>query len=212
MRDLMQELAAVDRSTGEGQVPAGGAKVVTLTRRYDAEVAEVWDALTDPQRLARWFLPVTGDLHLGGRFAFVGNAGGVVRECEPPHRVLVTWEMGEATGPDASLVHVRLSAEGAGTLLELEHRAQFPPEMWDTYGPGAVGVGWDGGLLGLALHLAGEYLEGSQDEIAADPAVREFNRAAAQAWGRAHEEAGTAPGVVAAATAATTEFYVPAQP
>ncbi|GAA4880136.1 SRPBCC family protein [Serinicoccus chungangensis] len=213
MKDLLDELTQVDRSTGVGTVPAGPAQVVTLSRRYAATPAELWDALTDPDRLARWFLPVEGDLSLGGRFAFTGNAGGVVRACEPHHRLLVTWEMGPTGPEDASLVEVLLEEAGdesAGTVLTLTHRAQTPPEMWDQFGPGAIGVGWDGALLGLALHLAGAQLPAAE-ELDRDPAVREFNAASARAWGQAQRAAGTAPEVVEANVAATTAFYVPPQ-
>lgn len=211
MRDLMQELTTVQRRVAEGQVPAGPAKVVVLSRRYDAPVEEVWDALTDPERLSRWFLPVSGELRLGGRYQFEGNAGGVVRECEEPTRLVVTWEMGEPGPADTSLVEVRLVADDGGTRLDLEHRAQMPPEMWDQFGPGAVGVGWDGALLGLALHLAGERMDGTQDEIAADPAVREFNTAAARQWGLAHRASGADAATADAGAEATTAFYVPAE-
>lgn len=211
MKDLMQELTMVQRRVADGHVPAGPARVVTLSRRYDAPVAEVWDALTDPGRLSRWFLPVSGDLRLGGRYQFEGNAGGVVRECEEPERLVVTWEMGEPGPADTSVVEVRLVESDGGTRLDLEHRAQMPPEMWDQFGPGAVGVGWDGGLLGLALHLAGEKLTGTPDEIAADPAVMEFNIAAARQWGLAHQAAGVDAATADANVEATTAFYVPAQ-
>ena len=49
---------------------------VLLRRRYDAAVEDIWDAFTDPDRMKRWFLPVTGDLRVGGCFQLEGNAGG----------------------------------------------------------------------------------------------------------------------------------------
>ena len=36
--------------------------------------------------------------------------------------------------------------------MSLTHTALLS-EHWDTYGPGAVGVGWEMGLLGMELHL-----------------------------------------------------------
>lgn len=211
MEDLMEELTLVQRRVADGQVPAGAARVISLSRTYAATVEEVWDALPDAERLSRWFLPVSGDLRPGGRYLFEGNAGGVVRECEEPTRLVVTWEMGEPGPADTSLVEVRLTSSDTGTRLDLEHRAQVPPEMWDQFGPGAVGVGWDGALLGLALHLAGERLSGTPDEIAADPAVMEFNVAAARQWGLAHRAAGADAKTADAGAEATTSFYVPAQ-
>jgi len=49
---------------------------------------------------------------------------------------------------------VRLAAVQGGTRLELQHVAHVPDEMWEQFGPGAVGAGWDSGLFGLTLHLA----------------------------------------------------------
>lgn len=209
MKDLIEQLLTVERTVGEGEVPAGPAKVVRLTRTYAAPAEDVWDALTDPERLTRWFLPVSGDLEVGGRYQLEGNAGGVVRVCEAPHLLVVTWEMGPAGPQDSSLVQVRLRDEADGTRLELEHRAQVPPEMWDQFGPGAVGVGWDGALLGLGLHLEGGELGLSPEQLGTDPAIREFNVRSAQEWGRAQVAAGDDPAVVEAQVAATTGFYVP---
>jgi len=42
----------------------------------------------------------------------------------------------------------------AGTRLELEHILQINEQRWAEFGPGAVGVGWDMGLMGLAIHLS----------------------------------------------------------
>ncbi|HSK90143.1 MAG TPA: SRPBCC family protein [Euzebyales bacterium] len=209
MKDLLDELAAVERHVSDGEVPAGPAKVVTLSRTYAAPTEDVWDALTDAERIPRWFLPVSGDLRLGGHFQFEGQAGGEIRECDPPRRLVVTWVMGPAGPTDVSLVEVRLSGTDGGTRLELEHRAQVPPEMWDHYGPGAVGVGWDGPVLGLALHLAGHELNLSPDELANDPAMREFYTESAKAWGEAQREAGVDEATVKANVAETTRFYVP---
>jgi uncharacterized protein YndB with AHSA1/START domain len=144
MKDLITELQAASRRVDDGTLPAGTAEVVTLDRVYAAEVEDVWDALTDPERIAGWFLPVTGDLRLGGTYQLEGNAGGEIRVCEPPRRLQVTWILGEPPGPeDSSLVEVRLeSTPDGGTKLVLEHTAVVPPDMWDQFGPGAVGVGW----------------------------------------------------------------------
>lgn len=209
MKDVLDEMAAVQRHVADGEVPAGPAKVVTLSRTYAAPVEDVWDALTDRERIPRWFLPVSGELQLGGHFQFEGQAGGQIRECDPPQRLVVTWVMGPAGPTDVSLVEVRLSETDGGTRLELEHRAQVPPEMWDQFGPGAVGVGWDGALLGLGLHLDGHDLGLSPDELATDPAVREFYAESAKAWGEAQGKAGADAATVAANVAATTGFYVP---
>lgn len=210
MKDLIAELEAVQRTVGNGTLPAGEARVVTLSRTYPAAVDDVWDAVTSPERIPRWFLPVSGDLRAGGTYQIEGNAGGGIRVCDAPRHLQVTWVMGPQGPEDSSVVDVRLEPADDGTRLTLEHTAVVPPEMWDQFGPGAVGVGWDGALLGLALHLAGGGLPGTPEEVAADPAVRAFNTASSEAWGAALAASdGLDAGTVAARVAATTAFYVP---
>lgn len=184
----------------------GTRKTVVLRRHYDADPEDVWQACTDPDRLTRWFLPVSGDLRLGGTYQLEGNAGGEILRCEPPSLLKVTWLFGP--DPGFSEVEVRLSAKDDGTLFELTHTAEMPPEMWGQYGPGAVGVGWDLSLLGLGLHLAGgEKVDEDTFHLTAEG--RASIIASSQAWGRAHESAGGRPDEVAAAVAATTAFYAP---
>ena len=210
MKDLVAELEAARRTVGSATLPAGEARVVTLSRTYPADVADVWDAVTSPERLPRWFLPVSGDLRVGGTYQTEGNAGGEIRVCDAPHHLQLTWVMGPAGPDDASIVDVRLEPVDDGTRFTLEHTAVTPPEFWDQFGPGAVGVGWDGALLGLGLHLAG--VEGAIDPetLATDPAVRAFNTASSEAWGAALAAAdGLDEEIVAARVAATTAFYVP---
>lgn len=212
MKDLIDELHATTRAVGAGKLPAGDAQVVTLSRSYPAEIEDVWDAITDPERVARWFLPVTGDLQLGGHYQLEGNAGGEIRACKPPRHLQLTWNMGDPEGPDdVSIVDVHLDdGDGGGdrTTLTLTHTAIVPPEMWDQFGPGAVGVGWDLTVIGLALHLAGD-MRGTPAEMEASPEVRAAMTVSAQAWGAAYQESGVARDVVERTTAATTAFYVP---
>src|SRR5690606_25633066 len=112
-----------------------------------------WDALTNKERLPRWFLPISGDLKLGGKYQFEGNAGGTILACQKPERISVSWEMNGGV----SWVDVFLNPGSAGkTELVLEHVALeegASKEFWDQYGPGAVGVGWDLSLIGMELHL-----------------------------------------------------------
>jgi uncharacterized protein YndB with AHSA1/START domain len=210
MKDLIDELGLAQRGVTAGQLPAGDARVVTLSRRYQADVEDVWDAITTPERIARWFLPVSGDLREGGTYQLEGNAGGEIRVCDPPRHLLLTWIFGEPPGPeDSSMVGVRLAPDDAGgTVLTLEHVAVFPPEMWDRYGPGAVGVGWDLALIGLAAHLAGVEL-GDPATLESEPAMRACMTASAEAWGAALRASGADDETVARTTAETTAFYVP---
>lgn len=210
MKDLIAELEAVQRTVGSGTLPAGEARVVTLSRTYPAAVDDVWDAVTSPERLPRWFLPLSGDLRVGGTYDLEGNASGEIRVCDAPRHLQVTWVSAPDAPPDSSVVDVRLEPAGDGTRLTLEHTAVTPPEFWDQFGPGAVGVGWDGALLGLGLHLAGAEGAIDPETLATDPAVRAFNTASSEAWGAALAASdGLDADTVAARVAATTAFYVP---
>ena len=149
MNDLIAELERVRRSVASETAPDGPVHVVELRRTYDAPAEDVWDACTNPERIPRWFLPVSGDLRLGGRFQLEGNAGGEISECEPPRRLAVTWEF----GGDASLVTLDLVPAGGGATELLLRHAVGDNDHWATYGPGATGVGWDLALLGLAQYV-----------------------------------------------------------
>ncbi|TMR91153.1 SRPBCC family protein [Nonomuraea basaltis] len=184
----------------------GERKVVTMRRYYDAEVEDVWDACTDAERLRRWFLPVTGDLRVGGSYQLEGNASGEILQCEPPRLLKVSWLYGES--PGFSEVEVHLAAKDGGTLFELRHTAEVPPEMWSGFGPGATGVGWDLALLGLSLHLSGAP-QVDENTFHETDEGRRFITASSQAWGQAYAAAGATPEQTAAAVAATTAFYAP---
>jgi uncharacterized protein YndB with AHSA1/START domain len=213
MIDVIQQIEAVQREVGTGRIAAGEGHTVRLRRTYAAPIADVWDALTDPQRIGRWFLPISGDLRLGGNYKFEGNAGGEIVACDRPNRLKVTW-IGMDTGSpaDVSEVELRLAAAGDdATVLELEHTAVVPDEMWDQFGPGAVGVGWEGGFLGLALHFTSD----SIGDVAAWPYTEEghdFYSRSSAAWGAANLAAGADPETGAANVENTTGFYAPPAP
>lgn len=147
--DVGRYLGAVTREVSDQERDGKPARAVIMRRAYDTDVDDLWDALTNAERIPRWFLPITGDLRLGGRYQFQGNAGGKITQCEPPRLVAATWEFGGGM----SWVTVTLDHEGeARTRLTLEHVAPVD-DHWRKFGPGAVGVGWELGLMGLARHL-----------------------------------------------------------
>jgi uncharacterized protein YndB with AHSA1/START domain len=211
MVDIAGELIAIHRETGPGKTPVGEGKVILLRRTYPADIEDVWDAISTAERISRWFLPVSGDLRLGGRYQLEGNAGGEVLVCDRPHLLRVSWVMGDPRPDTFSEVEVRLSRSEAGTLFELEHTATVPAEMWDQFGPGAVGVGWDGALLGLSLHLGSGTAVSIEDKEAwmVSEEARRFYTGSSEAWGKAYLASGASPDAVAAGVAATTAFYAP---
>lgn len=219
MVDVKEQIGGVTRELREEEIDGHPSHVQTISQEYPAGIDEVWSATTRAERIARWFLPVSGELRLGGRYQFEGNAGGEVLACDPPADgsagYRATWEFGGGV----TWVAVRLTALGADrTRFELEHTARaadVPPGMWETFGPGATGVGWDGGLLGLALHLGaveGSLSPGQANAWAVTEEGKAFYRGAADGWAAAHVAAGADPETAARAADATYGFYTGAEP
>ena len=159
-------------------------RVVRATRDFDTTVEDLWDCVSNPERLPRWFLPVTGDLRVGGRYQTEGNAGGTVLQCDPPEHLAVTWE---AMG-GVSWLDVRLSpTDEDGARLELSHTVPTDAH-WDQFGPGAVGVGWELALMGLVLHTTTGKAVDAQEVMAwqATPPALELMRGSAHGWRDAH--------------------------
>jgi uncharacterized protein YndB with AHSA1/START domain len=199
--DIIDQLNRIHREVG-GTEPNG--HTVALRRTYDTTIEDLWDACTDPERISRWFLPVSGDLRLGGTYQLKGNAGGEILRCEAPRLLRVSWVFGEFP---TSEVELRLSpGDDGGTTLHLEHIAGVDPDKWATYGPGAVGVGWDLGLLGLGLHLSGGGVA-KPDGWDQSPAAVEFVTRSSDAWGVAYEASGAATEDVTSAVRQTTAAY-----
>ncbi|ROO51161.1 uncharacterized protein YndB with AHSA1/START domain [Micromonospora sp. Llam0] len=211
MKDVLAELAAARRAMGKGKVPAGEAYTVELRRRYEAQIDDVWDAITNPERLRRWLTQATGDLRLGGKFELDSGEHGEILRCEPPRLLKVSWLYGADADawPGTSDVEVRLASTPTGdTEFELIHAAVVDEPLFPTYGPGAGGVGWDLALLALARLLTGGETT-DHNTIQKSPEGREFIRRSAVAWGEAHLAAGGEPEHVKAAVEATTRFYAP---
>ncbi|WP_329103155.1 SRPBCC family protein [Micromonospora sp. NBC_01699] len=208
MIDVNQQINAVQRQVGRRVLEAGEARVQTISQVYDTTLEDLWDACTKPERIARWFLPVTGDLRLGGRYQLEGNAGGIVERCDPPKGFAATWEF----GGQVSWIEVRLDSEPTGgTRFELEHVAHVDDDLWRQYGPGATGVGWDGALMGLGLYLAAggdaPVDRGAVQAWSASDEGREFFTRSSERWRDASIEAGTDPAEATEAAARTTGFY-----
>jgi uncharacterized protein YndB with AHSA1/START domain len=197
----------VTREVRTGSRDGAPTKIVIARRTYPTGRTDLWDALTNPERIPRWFLPVSGELKVGGRYQLEGNAGGVIDRCDEPELFAVTWEFGEMM----SWLAVTLTPDGAGTRLELAHEAHVDPTMWGQFGPGAVGVGWDLALMGLSLHLDTGAQVDPQTAVTfpASPEGREFIRLAATGWADAAVGDGEEPGTAHEAGDRTFAFYTP---
>jgi uncharacterized protein YndB with AHSA1/START domain len=164
----------------------------------------VWEAVTSADRIPRWFLPITGELTLGGRYQLEGNAGGEITACEPGLHFAVTWEF----AGDVSWVDVTVGDEGPdGVRLTLSHTQLHSP-FWDRYGPGATGVGFEMALVGLATHLEqpGEPLP-DEEAFAYSEEGQAYIATCSEAWGNAATAAGEDPAAAGLAARRTAAFY-----
>jgi uncharacterized protein YndB with AHSA1/START domain len=131
---------------------ADGKGVVRMEDRFDTDIDDVWSALTDPSRLARWYGEVEGDLRAGGQFrvrvlASGWEGAGRVEACEPPRRLVVTGQEPDQPGGDVS--EVTLAADGDQTILVLDQPG-LPLDQLAAYGAATQVHVED-----LAAHLAG---------------------------------------------------------
>ncbi len=130
---------------------ADGAGVVRIEDRYDTGIDDLWSALIDPGRLARWYGQVEGDLRPGGQFRLHVesadiDAAGRVEACEPPRRLLLAYGLGQ---PDVKVIEATLAADGGQTILVIEVRG-MPLDTIAFYG-----AGWQIHAETLAAYLAG---------------------------------------------------------
>lgn len=180
------------------------ASDVSLSREFATPLEDLWDAVTNSERIPRWFASVSGELALGGRYQIEGNASGTITACEPLAHFALTWEF----AGDVSWVEVRLSAAGSGNVqLSLTHTALLSP-FWDQYGPGAVGVGWEMAFAGLALHLEQpDAPKPDEVEFATSADGKAFITGSSEGWAQASIAAGTDTESAHAAARSTTAFY-----
>lgn len=202
--DFKAHLGATTHSVTQLERDGKPMRGVTLQHGYNTTVDDLWDAVTNPERLPRWFLPVTGNLELGGSYALEGNASGTITSCTPPREFDATWEFGGGM----SWIEVRVDPDGDGrSRLTLCHICPVD-EFWTKYGPGAAGVGWDLGLIGLSIYLAdGNVGDLNEETLATSEEGRSFIAAASESWGRAAIAAGEDRKQAELAASNTTAFY-----
>jgi len=179
------ELRRVENRDFEGKP----AVVAVAVRSYDTTIDDLWSAVTTRERIARWIGPIDGDFRVGGSYKIQNNASGTITRCEPPSALDVTWEFGGGV----SWVTVRLAREGAHrarfTLEHIAPRGGIGESHFEKFGPGAVGIGWDLMIEGLARHLADPAFQGEPAWLATDEA-KAFMRAAGEGWFEAHVASG----------------------
>lgn len=202
--DVTDYAGAVNRQVSRRIQDGQEVRVVTASRSYPTTAADLWDAVTSAERLPRWFLPISGDLRIGGRYQLEGNAGGQILICEPPRHLRLTWEYGGNT----SWVEVRIAAHGDGSRLILEH-SMVEDDHWKQFGPGATGVGWDLALVGLSLHAETPGAKTAEAGMAwmTSENGKAFVRAASDGWRQAAIAGGESVESAQAAADRTTAAY-----
>lgn len=118
---------------------------------YDTDAADLWSAITEPERLARWIATVEGDLRVGGtlqaQFTSTWEGPGRIDVCEPPRHLVVTMEPGT---DEEAVIEAVLTAEGAArTRLVVEERG-LPLDVLYKHG-----AGWQAHIEDLARYLSG---------------------------------------------------------
>ena len=162
---------------------ADGKGVVRIEDRYDTDIDDLWSALTDPARLARWHGQVEGDLRPGGEFRLYIEANdiestGRVEACEPPRRLLVTtretdesYRKGQGVPPFDASLEATLTADGDQTILVIEVQG-MPLDKIAFYG-----AGWQIHAENLAAYIAGR--EGGESEARWEELVPAYQALAA---------------------------------
>jgi uncharacterized protein YndB with AHSA1/START domain len=118
---------------------------------YDTDVADLWSAITEPHRLARWVAEVEGDLRIGGiiqaRFTSTWEGPGRIDVCEPPNHLVLTMEPGT---DDEAVIEAVLTEVGEQTRLVIEERGLPLDVLY------AHGAGWQAHIEDLGRYLAGD--------------------------------------------------------
>jgi uncharacterized protein YndB with AHSA1/START domain len=121
---------------------------VRMEDLFDTDPADLWDAMTDPRRLARWIAEVDGDLRVGGvvqaRFTSGWEGPGRIEACDPPHRLVARMDPDTA---DETVIEATITAEGSSSRLVLEERGIPLSEI------AGHGAGWHAHIDDLRLHL-----------------------------------------------------------
>lgn len=131
--------------------PDGDRAALHFERLYDFTPAELWAALTDPERIQGWLARATRfDLRVGGAVQLdFGDTEdqrttGVIRSLEPGRVLEYDWTF---PGEDESVVRFEIVPQQQGTLLVLDHRRLGRGSA------GGYGAGWQAHLEALAGEL-----------------------------------------------------------
>ena len=145
----------------------GARRVVTLEREFRTDPADLWQAITDPERASRWLASLTvegDDVTIG----FDGSSrSGKILECEAPHRLRVVLQPDTA---DRSVLAVTLEATNGGTKLVMQQDG-LPP-IWAAL----FSAGWQHHAERLDAAIGGSATETPRLSASSNPATRSSRR------------------------------------
>jgi uncharacterized protein YndB with AHSA1/START domain len=136
---------------------------LTIVRRIAARPSIVFDALTTPEGIARWWGPDAGpvliaetDVRVGGRYRVrfrmldgsEHESSGEYLEVVRPQRLAMTWRWAGGEDPGESLVEIDLRAIPTGTELTFTHSRLHDEETRRSHEEG-----WNGALDKLERHF-----------------------------------------------------------
>ncbi len=125
-----------------GQVKVEGQRAsITFERRLDYPPEEVWEAITDPEELSKWYMSeVRIERKLGGTVYFSSggrHVTGSILVWDPPHVFEHEWraDLPGFEKAEYDVVRWELKREGGGTHLTLIHR-NMPSQIARLAAPG----------------------------------------------------------------------------
>ncbi len=203
MQNIFDRAGFINRKVEKGEREGQQTYVMISESIYNTDVNDLWDAITNKERLPHWFGQVDGDLRLDGCFQIKNNASGTITQCEYLKGFELTWEYAS----DVSWVKAKLSIiQPDKTQLYVEHQSSAKGKHFEVYGPGAVGVGWDLWITFLNHHII---TAGSVDETALPtPEGKNFISNSAQSWGEATAKAGYDREWAFSSAKSTEKFYL----
>ena len=152
----------VDTPRGRVVRDAEGVRL-EFERTWPVPVEDVWDALTTPERCARWYGRWTGDPTSGSVLLTMSEEQGATPEtvgierCEPPHALVVVVP---PPGDGPWRLDVALTPHEGGTRLRFVHRLAEP------YDATGIGPGWHFYLDRLEAEVAGRPVDQQWDDYA----------------------------------------------
>ena len=126
-----------------------GRGVIHMEDVYPTDIDDLWSAISDPARLARWLVDIEGDAGVGNTIGvhFTSGWDGTLRvdACAAPHSLIVT----ASDGDGETVMEATLTPEGDGTRLVVEERG-LPLDEYVGHGSG-----WQAHFEDLGSYLAG---------------------------------------------------------